>query len=139
MGRFSGVDYHFVSTSEFREMVLHDAFIEHAEVHGNLYGTSRIAIEKATSSALVALLVIDWQGAVQVRRIYPRHISIFVLPPSLAALRSRLSGRGRENSEVIEQRLRDAESDMMHAVEFDHTVVNDIMCTAANQIEFLTR
>ena len=120
-----GRDYHFVSVERFRGMVAREEFLEHAQVFDNYYGTGLEAVRGALGRGERLLLEIDWQGARQVRARLPEARTIFVLPPSLAALEQRLRGRGTDTDEVIRRRLRDAVADIGHCVEFDYIVVND--------------
>jgi guanylate kinase len=121
----SGREYYFVSVPEFRELAARGEFLEHAQVFDNYYGTGRQTVEKLLASGTDVVLEIDWQGAQQVRKALPECITIFVLPPSRAALRDRLLKRQTDSEDAIERRLRDAVSDMRHAGEFDYIVVND--------------
>jgi guanylate kinase len=134
-GEIDGKDYHFVSREKFLEMAKHGDFIESAEVYGNLYGTSQSWIEKELVSGRDILLEIDWQGAEQVRRLMPHVISIFILPPSLSALESRLKGRAQDSAEVIARRLQAAREDMSHVAEFDYVIINDKLDEALRQLE----
>jgi guanylate kinase len=120
-----GREYHFVSLPEFRELVAHGQFLEHAQVFDNYYGTGRQTVEKLLASGFGVVLEIDWQGAQQVRRALPEAVTIFILPPSRQALQERLEGRQTDSAETIARRLRDAVSDMRHSSEFDYIVVND--------------
>lgn len=124
-GETDGRDYHFVSQERFREMLAQEEFLESAEVYGNFYGTSKGGIERDLEAGRDTLLEIDWQGAAQVKRFFPGAVSIFVLPPSYNALRSRLAGRGQDSNEVIERRLAAAADDVSHAGVFDYIIVND--------------
>ena len=124
-GEDEGQHYHFVSRDAFESQLAAGAFLEHAEVHGNWYGTSRAAVEPLLARGIDVLLEIDWQGARQVRRTMPGCLSIFILPPSRLALEERLRNRRTDADEVIARRLRDAVGDMSHWAEFDYVVVND--------------
>ena len=134
-GETDGKDYHFVSRDKFLQMAQHGDFLESAEVYGNLYGTSQSWIEKELASGLDILLEIDWQGAAQVRKLMPQATSIFILPPTLAALESRLKGRGQDSAEVIARRLRAAQEDISHVAEFDYVIINDKLDEALRQLE----
>lgn len=134
-GETDGKDYHFISRERFMEMAKHGDFLESAEVYGNLYGTSQSWIEKELVSGRDILLEIDWQGAEQVRRLMPHAISIFILPPSLSALESRLQGRGQDSAEVIAHRLQAAQEDISHVAEFDYVIINDKLNEALRQLE----
>lgn len=120
-----GHDYFFVDKPRFERMVESGEFLEHARVYDNYYGTSRAQVEKVLAEGNDVLLEIDWQGARQIRRAMPECRSIFVLPPSRAALEQRLRGRGTDSDEVIARRLRESIADMSHWDEFDYVVVND--------------
>ena len=124
-GEADGVDYHFVSVEEFQAMAARGEFLESAEVYGNYYGTSQTWIAGEIAAGRDILLEIDWQGAAQVRRRFPEAVTLFVLPPSLEALRERLSGRGQDSAEVIERRMAAAREDISHAAEFEYIIVND--------------
>lgn len=120
-----GRDYFFVQKDEFERMVGAGEFLEHARVFDNYYGTSRAQVERHLSAGDNVLLEIDWQGAQQIRSAMPECRTIFVLPPSRAALEQRLRGRGTDSEEVIARRLRDSIADMSHWHEFDYIVIND--------------
>jgi guanylate kinase len=138
-GETDGRDYHFVSRERFEEMLAEDEFLEHAEVYGNFYGTSKGSIERDLDAGRDILLEIDWQGAEQVRRHFPQSASIFVLPPSFNALRTRLAGRGQDSEEVIERRLAAAAHDVAHAEAFDYIIVNDDFDHALQDLVAITR
>ena len=124
-GEIDGVHYHFVDTDAFIEMVEKGHFLEHAKVFDNYYGTSQKHVEELLESGKDVILEIDWQGAIQVRKIIANSISVFILPPSKKELRLRLANRGTDSEEVIERRMRDAENEMSHYGEFDYLIVND--------------
>ncbi len=124
-GEIEGREYHFVDVQSFIEMVSRGEFLEWAEVHGNYYGTSKQWIEKQIAGGGDVLLEIDWQGAQQVRKIFPEAIGIFILPPSLAVLKERLSGRGTDSRETISRRIAAARDEMRHVDEFDYVIIND--------------
>ncbi|MEN9705944.1 MAG: hypothetical protein RLZZ393_1823 [Pseudomonadota bacterium] len=121
-----GREYHFVSQDAFVSLAAAGGFLEHAEVFGNRYGTSRAEVERRLASGHDVILEIDWQGARQVRAARPGTASIFILPPSVDALRQRLTGRQTDSPEVIARRLAEARGDMSHWSEFDYVVVNDV-------------
>ena len=121
-----GREYFFVSPQEFDAMVLADAFVEWANVHGNRYGTSKKAIEERIASGADVILEIDYQGAVQIKRIFTNAVLIFILPPSLEELRARLERRGEDSSEVIELRLKNAAEEMAQVREFDFVIINEL-------------
>ncbi len=133
-GETDGKDYHFVSRETFMHMAQHGDFLESAEVYGNHYGTSKSWIEKELVSGRDILLEIDWQGAEQVRRLMPQAVSIFILPPSLSALESRLNGRGQDSAEVIARRMHAAREDISHVAEFDYVIINDKLDDALRQL-----
>ncbi|MDO8413837.1 MAG: guanylate kinase [Gallionellaceae bacterium] len=133
-GEVEGKDYHFISREIFMAMAQHGDFLESAEVYGNLYGTSQSWIENETLNGRDILLEIDWQGAAQVRRKFPDCISVFILPPSLQALETRLKARGQDSAEVIAQRLHMAQDDMGHVAEFDYVIINDKLDEALQQL-----
>jgi len=120
-----GKDYFFVAKEEFERMVAAGAFLEHARVFDNSYGTARKQVEDSLAAGQDLILEIDWQGAAQIRAAMPDCISIFILPPSRAELERRLRGRGTDAEDVIRRRLSDAAADMTHWREFDYVVVND--------------
>jgi guanylate kinase len=120
-----GRDYHFVSMERFQEMSAKHEFLEHAQVFDHCYGTGVRAVQEALANGEQLLLEIDWQGARQVRARLPEALSIFILPPSRAALEQRLKARSTDSAEVIQRRLRDAAEDLSHWSEFDYVVVND--------------
>jgi guanylate kinase len=133
-GEVNGKDYHFVSREHFLEMAARGEFLESAEVYGNLYGTSQLWITQEISKGQDILLEIDWQGAQQVRKLFPQCLSIFILPPSLQALEQRLTGRGKDNAEVIAKRLAAAGEDVSHVAEFDYVIINDNLNEALREL-----
>lgn len=130
----NGVHYHFVSNDEFAAMIAENAFLEHAYVHGHYYGTSTQGLQTLSNSGADVILEIDIQGAEQVRRTLPEARSIFILPPSFAALRQRLTGRNTDSPDVIAQRLQKARTEIEQAYLFDYVVVNDDLNNAENEI-----
>lgn len=132
-----GVDYFFTDETAFRQMINDRAFLEHAEVFGNLYGTAIAPVEETLRAGTDLILEIDWQGARRVREAYPTAVSIFILPPSEAALRERLIERGRDDEAVIEQRMRGARSEMSHYSEYEFLVVNDEFMLATNELSLI--
>jgi len=138
-GEVDGAHYHFVSMDEFMAMLNRGDFLESAEVYGNSYGTSQRWIEAQVATGVDILLEIDWQGAAQVRKLMPQAISIFVLPPSPAALRERLTGRGQDAEEIIAGRLAAAREDMSHVSEFDYVIINDDFATAAAELQAVVK
>lgn len=136
-GEKDGVNYHFVDHDQFEAMLAQDAFLEHARVFNNLYGTSRQWVLDTLEQSLDVILEIDWQGAKQVREQLPETVSLFILPPSLASLRQRLTGRGQDNPEVIEARMNEAISEMSHFQDADYLIINDDFTTALAQFQAL--
>lgn len=124
-GEENGVHYHFVNEATFTEILNAGGFLESASVHGARYGTSQSAVESALAAGYDLILEIDWQGAAQIRRLFPQAISIFILPPSMATLAERLSRRGQDNADVIAMRLAAAREEMRHVAEFDYVTIND--------------
>ena len=127
-----GRDYHFLDESRFRAMIAAGDFLEWAEVHGNFYGTSRRFIEEARRKSDV-LLEIDWQGAAQVKKVFPDAVGVFILPPSLEALSERLHGRGTDSAGVIARRLAAAREEMRHMADFGYVIINADLNTALAQ------
>ncbi|MEL0166705.1 MAG: guanylate kinase [Pseudomonadaceae bacterium] len=138
-GEVDGVNYHFTDRDSFLKLVEAGDFLEHAEVFGNLYGTSQTAVEQALARGHDIILEIDWQGAEQVRRKLPQAHSIFILPPSLEALRYRLDSRGQDDNEVIDRRMAEAVAEMSHYVEFDSLVINDTFEHALDDLKAIVR
>ncbi len=124
-GEVDGLNYNFVDTSGFEQMVAEDTFLEHAQVFDNYYGTSRQWVEQQLREGIDVILEIDWQGAQQVRPRMNGCVSVFILPPSRDELVRRLRGRGQDSNEVIERRFQDAVTDMSHYTEYDYVVIND--------------
>lgn len=138
-GEVDGVNYHFVDHAEFAAMVAAQAFLEHAEVFGNCYGTSTQWVEAALSKGDDVILEIDWQGAEQIARLMPLAISIFILPPSQSALRERLTSRGQDDASVIERRMAEAVSEMSHYGLADFLVINDDFDAALADLKAILR
>jgi guanylate kinase len=134
-----GREYYFVDNTEFDRMVADQAFLEHARVFDNQYGTGRTQLDEKLAAGHDVILEIDWQGARQVRALMPDCRSIFILPPSREALRTRLTNRHTDSAAVIERRLADAVTDMSHYGEFDYVVVNDDFDTAVEQLARIIR
>ncbi|SHN19708.1 guanylate kinase [Rhizobacter sp. OV335] len=125
-----GREYCFISEPEFRAKIAAGDFFEWAEVHGNLYGTSRRAIEERIAGGHDVVLEIDWQGALQIKRLFPNAILIFILPPSWEELAQRLNRRGEDHPDVIEQRLTNARVEVAQARHFDFVIINALFETA---------
>lgn len=136
-GEVNGINYHFIDHATFEAMLKKDAFLEHARVFSNLYGTSQKWVEDTLHQGIDVILEIDWQGAQQVRRLMPQTVSLFILPPSLACLRQRLTGRGQDAETVIDARMAEAISEMSHYVEADYLIINDDFTTALAQFQAL--
>ncbi len=134
-----GINYHFVDDAGFTAMIDAGEFLENAEVFGNRYGTSAAAVERELSQGRDVILEIDFQGAAQVRARFPGTVSIFILPPSTAALQSRLTGRGEDDENVIRQRLDKARWEMSHYRDYDYLVVNDDFETALTDLACIVR
>jgi len=133
-GEEDGVHYHFATVEAFQRMVGEGAFLEHAQVFDNYYGTAEGAVRDQLAGGQDVVLEIDWQGAGQVRQRFPEAVSIFIAPPSITALRERLSGRGQDSDETIERRMRDARSELSHFPEYDYLVLNDDFDTALAEL-----
>ena len=138
-GEQDGVNYHFTSVEGFRDMLHKGMFLEHAEVFGNYYGTSAHWVREQLHKGEDVILEIDWQGAQQVRRLLPDAVSIFILPPSLDALRERLIGRATDNLSIIERRMSQAVDEMSHYGEFDYLVINDEFDLALRDLQTIIR
>jgi guanylate kinase len=138
-GEQDGREYHFVGVDTFRSMISRDEFLEWAEVHGNFYGTSKKWIGEQLAAGHDVLLEIDWQGAQQVRKLFPGAIGIFILPPSMDELSKRLTGRGTDSPDVIERRLAAAEAEMRHVGEFDYAIINDQLDQALQDLRAIVR
>lgn len=138
-GEKHGEHYFFVSKEEFLEMIESDDFLEHAEVFGNYYGTSRVTIEQVLASGVDVFLDIDWQGAQQIRAKMSQARSIFVLPPSKDELDRRLRGRGQDSEEVIAKRMAQAVAEMTHFAEYDYLIVNDDFDLALSDLKTIIR
>ena len=136
-GEVDGVDYFFVSREEFERMIAEDAFLEHAEYVGNCYGTPREAVERQLKDGYDVYLDIDVQGAMQVKRIRPQTLMVFLMPPSMEELERRLVMRGKNTPEEIRDRLAAAERECAVRDAFDHIVVNDVVERAVNEISDL--
>jgi guanylate kinase len=138
-GEEDGVNYHFTSKDNFLKMIGNNAFLEHAEVFGNYYGTSHAWVEETLAKGIDVILEIDWQGAQQVRRVMPKTVGIFIVPPSIEALRERLTGRGQDDDDVIEKRMAEAISEMSHFNEADFLVINDDFAEALHDLQSILR
>ena len=134
VGEHDGKDYHFVSRETFLAMAQRGEFLESAEVYGNLYGTSQTWINHENARGRDILLEIDWQGAAQIRRLFPECISVFILPPSRQALEERLRKRGKDNETVIAKRMAAVRQDVAHVAEFDYVIINDNLNEALREL-----
>jgi guanylate kinase len=133
-GERDGVDYHFISEAEFKDGIENGRWAEWADVYGNYYGTSAAALERTLSAGQDLLLEIDVQGCAQIVERFPEAVTIFIMPPSFEALRERLAGRGKDDPEVIERRLRAARQEMDQAHWYRHVIVNDQLETARAEL-----
>ncbi len=124
-GEENGVHYHFVEEEAFLAILADGGFLESAHVHSARYGTSQAGVNQSLAEGYDVILEIDWQGAQQIRKLYPESISIFIVPPSLEVLAERLKSRAQDSDEVIARRLAVAREEMRHVVEFDYVTIND--------------
>ena len=138
-GEENGIHYHFISVDEFKALIEQDSFLEHAEVFGNFYGTSRLWIEEMLAKGVDIFLDIDWQGAQQIRQQMPKAKSIFILPPSKEELERRLNARGQDADEVIAKRMEEARSEISHYNEYDYVIVNDDFDVALMDMKAILR
>ena len=138
-GEQDGSDYHFVSPAAFEAMVERGEFLESAHVHGNYYATSQTWIEQQRQAGHDVLLEIDWQGAQQVRKLMSDTIGIFILPPSMESLQTRLTGRGQDSGEIIARRLAAARGEIAHVAEFDYVIINLDFAEAADDLSSVVR
>jgi guanylate kinase len=132
-----GQDYFFVDDAQFEAMVENQQFLEHAKVFGHHYGTCALWLTRKLTQGIDVILEIDWQGAAQIRALKPDAVSIFILPPSLETLRSRLELRNQDHPEVIDQRMSKAQAEMSHYSEFDYVVVNEDFELAVSQLTYI--
>ena len=138
-GEEHGREYFFSSKEDFLQRQVAGEFLEYAEVHGNFYGTSRLALEEQVQAGKDVLLEIDWQGAQQIRRYFPQTVSVFILPPSMAALEERLRKRGQDTEDVIQHRLAGASTELAHASEFEYVIINLDFAAALDQLLAIVR
>lgn len=138
-GEKNDVNYHFIDIAKFDAMVEQNAFLEHATVFGNYYGTSRDWVVKTLANGLDVILEIDWQGSQQIKQLFSDCISIFILPPSMKDLSDRLHKRNQDNPSVIQQRLADAKTAVSHISEFDFVVVNDDFEKALKDLKIIMK
>ena len=133
----NGINYYFVSIDEFEEMIKQNAFVEHAMVFDNHYGSSSQLIKEKLDEGVDVILEIDWQGARQVKNNMPNSTSIFILPPSKEALLERLQQRAQDNDATINKRMSDAQNQMQHFNEFDYLIINDDFDSALNDLNLI--
>ena len=138
-GERDGVHYHFVDQASFLNLVGQGAFLEHARVFDYYYGTGRMEVERQLKAGFDVLLDIDWQGARQIRASFPSCCGIFIIPPSLDVLRQRLIARGQDSKDVIQRRMRDAQSEISHWSEFDFIIINDVFDEALADMQSIIR
>jgi len=138
-GEQDGVNYHFVEESVFLDMLQSGDFLESAEVYGNRYGTSQTWVNEQLAKGVDVILEIDWQGAQQVRNLYPASCSIFILPPAVETLRERLESRAQDDEKTIDKRMQEAASEISHVAEADFIVVNDDFDTAVADLRAIVR
>jgi guanylate kinase len=138
-GERDGVHYHFVDEARFLELKAGGEFLEHAFVHGHWYATSAVWLKEQVALGRDVLLEIDWQGAAQVRRLIPAAVHVFILPPSLGALRERLEKRGQDAPGVILRRIDAAREEMRHWSEFDYVIMNQDFATAVDDLSAIVR
>ncbi|KTG16727.1 MULTISPECIES: guanylate kinase [unclassified Guyparkeria] len=136
-GEVNGEHYHFVDISQFEAMLAQEAFVEHAKVFDNYYGTSKAAISEQLDHGYDLILEIDWQGAAQVKKLFPEAIFIFILPPSTAELEARLRNRASDDDEVIARRLAEARREMQQCHWYDYLVINDDFDRSLEELDAL--
>jgi guanylate kinase len=134
-GEQDGINYHFSTPAAFQEMLSRGAFLEHAQVFGNYYGTSQEWVDGQLKQGNDVILEIDWQGAEQIQRMRPEAVAIFILPPSRAALEERLTRRGQDDAGVIARRMAQAVDEISHYPQADYIVINDQFETALDELE----
>ena len=134
-GEVDGVSYYFVTMEQFRENVLADGFLEHAEVYGNCYGTPKAKVIEKLEAGIDVVLEIDIQGAMNVKKAYPKGIFIFILPPSMSVLRKRLTGRGTDSMDIIDMRLSKTLGELSYIEEYDYVVVNGELEEAVDRVK----
>ena len=138
-GEVHGRHYHFIDRATFEAMIGRGEFLEHADVYGNYYGTSETWIREQLSTGRDILLEIDWQGAQQVRKVFPDAVGVFILPPSIDELERRLRGRGTDSEEVIARRVLAAQGEMRHVGEFDYVIINQNLPVALDELVSVVR
>jgi guanylate kinase len=138
-GEQDGVHYHFTTADDFVARAERGEFLEWAEVHGNYYGTSRLTVEQEMKNGTDILLEIDWQGARQVKKLFPDAAGIFILPPSIAALEERLHKRGTDEPHIITRRLLAAGGEIAHAPEFEYAIINEEFNVALSELQAIVK
>lgn len=133
-GEVDGLNYHFVDQARFEAMLAADDFLEHACVFNNFYGTAGSAVKARLESGIDVILEIDWQGAAQIKTLLPDTLSIFILPPSVGALRARLTGRGQDDADTIDRRMQAAVNEISHYRDADYLIINDDFQTALTEM-----
>ncbi len=138
-GEVDGQHYHFIDVPAFRALRDKGEFLEWAEVHSNYYGTSKRWLEEQMRAGRDILLEIDWQGAQQVRKVFPKAVGVFILPPSIEELERRLRGRGTDSEDVISRRVLGARGEMRHVAEFDYVIINENLPAAIEDLVAVVR
>lgn len=132
-----GINYHFIEKTEFEQMIQHKDFLEYATIFDHYYGTSKRWVNDTLSKGTDVILEIDWQGHQQIKQLFPASVSIFILPPSLEDLRTRLVTRNQDHPDIIKKRLSDAKETVSHIHEFDYVVINDDFAQALNDLKLI--
>jgi guanylate kinase len=138
-GEENGVHYHFITPEQFQAMIAAGAFLEYAQVFDNFYGTSKAAVIEQLRGGQDVILEIDWQGARQMRALFPKAVTIYILPPSRAVLERRLRARGQDSDDIIARRMKEARADIAHYKEYDYLLVNDDFGQAVSDLQAITR
>lgn len=139
VGEVHGVNYYFISKEEFKEKIKNDGFLEYAEFCDNMYGTPKDAVMNALNSGIDVILEIETVGAKKVKQNYPEAVMVFILPPSMDELKSRLTGRGTETEDSINKRLKTAREELKLASDYDYVIVNDYIEEAAQKLNFIIK
>ncbi len=138
-GERDGENYHFVDQEKFQALLKEKVFLEHAEVFGHWYGTSRLEVQRELNAGIDVILEIDWQGARQIKQFFPQTVGVFILPPSNQALQARLQRRAQDSETVIARRMAAAKAEMSHFNEYDYLVINDDFSTALADLQSIVR
>jgi guanylate kinase len=138
-GEVHGVSYYFATKEEFLQKIEAGGFLEYAEVFGNYYGTPKMEVLELLDEGIDVLLEIDVQGALQIKDVYPEAVLVFILPPSMEALRARLTGRGTETQEVVERRLGEASKEISYVRDYDYAVINDNLEEAIDNVKVVIK